>query len=127
MTTRAQFQKEQEEFWNQIGGERWIANITLVESMLEPLSEQLLSAVAPKSAERILDIGCGGGPTSAGYAEAVGTDGEVLGVDISSVILDFARERFAHVSQLRFETADAGQHPLPPAHFDVVTSRFGVM
>ena len=118
---------DQATFWNEDGGRRWVEHIDQLETMLSGMSARLIAAVAARPGENILDIGCGGGPTSAELAQVVGDAGEVLGVDISEVILGAARRRFGHFANLRFETADATAHPFSAAHYDVITSRFGVM
>lgn len=118
---------DQATFWNEEGGRRWVEHIDRLEGMLEGLSKELVRAVAARPGEQVLDVGCGGGPTSAIYAEAVGEAGGVLAVDISDVILDAARRRHGDHPNLRFELADAATHPFAPGSFDVVTSRFGVM
>jgi len=118
---------DQATFWNEEGGRRWVEHIERLEGMLEGLSQELVRAVDAQPGERVLDVGCGGGPTSAAYAEAVGETGEVLAVDISDVILEAARRRHGHRPNLRFELADAATHPFAPGSFDVLTSRFGVM
>ena len=114
-------------YWNEAGGERWVENIDRLESMLQVMNEYLLARAAPRHGERVLDIGCGGGVTSAAFAEAVGEDGHVDGADISAVILDVARRRYADRANLAFTTADAGVHPFEPGTYDLITSRFGVM
>ncbi|MEQ8661205.1 MAG: class I SAM-dependent methyltransferase [Gammaproteobacteria bacterium] len=118
---------DQATFWNEDGGRRWVAHIDQLERMLGGLSSVLLAAVGARPGEHVLDVGCGGGPTSNALARAVGADGRVLGVDISAVILEVARRRSQHIANLAFETADAAAYPFEPASFDVVTSRFGVM
>src|SRR4051794_38294637 len=40
---------------------------------------------------RVLDVGCGAGAALVPAAEAVGPDGNVLGIDISAAMLDRAR------------------------------------
>lgn len=120
-------ENEQEAFWNEEGGERWVENIERLEAMLTGLSARLLQHAAPKSGERVLDIGCGGGVTSAAIAEATGPEGRVVGADISEVILQVARQRFAHMANLEFATADAGVFPFEAGSYDLITSRFGVM
>ncbi len=114
-------------YWNEAGGERWVANIDRVESMLEVLNPHLFARAAPTAGEHVLDIGCGGGVTSAAIADRVGPSGSVLGADISAPILAVARSRYPARKNLRFVTVDAGTHAFAPAGFDLVTSRFGVM
>ena len=46
-----------------------------------------------RSAESIIDVGCGPGFLSEEMADAVGPKGHVLGVDISEDLLAFAEER----------------------------------
>jgi SAM-dependent methyltransferase len=87
----------------------------------------LLDRAAARPGERVLDIGCGGGVTSAELARQVGPNGEVVGVDVSDVILDVARQRYAGVANLRFDAGDAQSMALPARAFDLITSRFGVM
>lgn len=121
------FAHEMDEYWNEDGGKRWVKYIDRLEAMLSDLSTHLVNRVAPRAGEHILDIGCGGGPTSATYAAAVGDSGRVLGVDISAPILKLGTQRFGDVSQLQFELADAMTHTFSEATFDTMTSRFGVM
>lgn len=118
---------EQARYWNEEGGRRWVANIERLERMLVPLAEQLLTHAAPQAGEQVLDVGCGGGPTSAALAAAVAPAGTVLGVDVSAPILAVAERRYADRSNLRFAQGDAGSMPLGDGSFDLVTSRFGVM
>ena len=118
---------DQPTFWNEEGGRRWVQNIQRVERMIEPLSARLLQHAAPRPGERVLDVGCGGGVTSAALARAVGASGRVLGVDVSAVILDVARERFSSTGNLDFALGDAAAMPLQRGGFDLLVSRFGVM
>lgn len=118
---------EMDRYWNEEGGERWVRYLDRLEGMLSELAGTLVAAVDPQPGGRVLDIGCGGGPTSAVYAERVQPDGIVLGVDISETILTVARTRFGHLANLRFDTADAGTCDFEAGSFDVITSRFGVM
>lgn len=114
-------------YWNETGGERWVENIDRLETMLAVMNRHLLERAAPQTGERVLDIGCGGGVTSAAFADAVGGAGHVDGADISAVILEVARKRYAERTNLEFITADAGVYAFEPASCDLITSRFGVM
>jgi len=118
---------EKDDFWNEEGGERWVEHIDRVEAMISGLSEHLQAHAAAQPGEKVLDIGCGGGVTSAALARAVGSAGHVLGADISEVILKVARERYAGVANLELKTADAEVFPFESNRFDLITSRFGVM
>jgi SAM-dependent methyltransferase len=62
-------------------------------------------------------------------AAAVGTNGTVLGVDLSTDELDVARVRAAQrgIGNVAFREADASADDLGPDRHDVLTSRFGVM
>jgi ubiquinone/menaquinone biosynthesis C-methylase UbiE len=76
----------------------------------------------------VLDIGCGCGSSSLALAQAIGTRGSVLGVDISAPMLAVARQRTAanDAGALRFIEGDASESPLPTDH-DLLFSRFGLM
>jgi SAM-dependent methyltransferase len=118
---------DQATYWNEGGGRRWVSNLDAVERMLQPLAEELSRLAAPLPGERVIDVGCGGGVTSRAMAQAVGPTGEVVGLDVSAVILDVARARHAGLSQLRFVLGDAASVELPNAQYDLIASRFGVM
>ena len=118
---------DQPTYWNEEGGRRWVENIQRVERMLEPLSGRLLRHAAPQTGERVLDVGCGGGVTSAACASAVSPAGKVLGLDVSAVILAVARERYGAVGNLSFALGDAATMGLDAAAYDLIVSRFGVM
>jgi SAM-dependent methyltransferase len=57
----------------------------------------------------------------------VGPAGEVVGLDVAANLIEEAR-RLAHDTPgIRWTVADAQRAELPPATFDLVLSRFGVM
>jgi ubiquinone/menaquinone biosynthesis C-methylase UbiE len=86
-----------------------------------------MKALAPRSGERILDIGCGGGETALDLARAVAPNGNVVGIDISAGVLAFARCTADGCERVRFVQADAQLYPFELASFDAAFSRFGVM
>ena len=91
-------------------------------------NERLRGGAAIRVGEEVLDIGCGAGLTTrqAGRAAA---PGRVLGIDLSGVALERARELTAAegLDNVTYELGDAGVHPFEPERFDVAISRFGVM
>ena len=88
----------------------------------------LLAAMQVKSSDQVLDIGCGAGQTSRDAA-SMAAAGAVLGIDISAEMIDAASDRAeqAGLRNVTFHCADAQEHSLPPAQFDLCISRFGVM
>jgi trans-aconitate 2-methyltransferase len=90
-------------------------------NLQDAMAVEVLSGLALKGNERILDIGCGNGKTTAAIAERV-PQGSVLGVDASAEMVAFANEHWtAGHPSLQFAVADA-RH-LPFKHeFDLVVS-----
>jgi SAM-dependent methyltransferase len=105
---------------------RWLAVEDRLDEMLTPFGAAALARGRARPGERVLDVGCGCGPTTVALAGAVGASGHVLGVDIAAPLLARARERAAGLPQVAFLEADAQTAALPPDR-DLVFSRFGVM
>ncbi len=114
---------EQIEYWNGAVGERWAAYQDVLDNALAAISGAALAFAAARPGERVLDIGCGCGTTTYALAKAVGTGGDVTGVDISKPMLARARGRGVGVN---FMEADAAARLFHATH-DLVFSRFGVM
>jgi len=89
---------------------------------------RLRAAAGVRTADRVLDIGCGTGQTTRDAARAA-TSGSALGVDLSRPMVDRARRLSARegISNVDFELADAQVHPFAPSDFTVGLSRFGTM
>lgn len=83
---------------------------------------ELLGKLALQGDERILDLGCGDGRTTAILAARLPA-GSAVGIDSSAEMIALAREHFPAESHptLRFQLADAGSLPFAGA-FDVVFS-----
>jgi len=113
----------QRAYWNDKAGPSWVAAQERLDAMLTPLSEQALAKAAVKLGERALDIGCGCGATTIALAEAGAI---ALGVDLSEPMLNHARERAKHLSNIEFLVEDAVVYQASEP-FDLLFSRFGVM
>lgn len=111
---------DQRTYWNSDAGETWAKEAGRLDAMLAPIGDAVITALAPRSGERVLDVGCGAGFTSRAMA-ALGAD--VLGVDVSAPLLGVAQGAGGGP---RYLLADAGADPLP-GPFDALFSRFGVM
>jgi SAM-dependent methyltransferase len=105
----------------------WAEVRDLLELQLAPLGRRALEALEPKSGEKILDIGCGGGTTALELSRAVAPDGMVIGIDVSAAVLAFARRAAESCDRVRFVQADAQLYQFEPASLDAAFSRFGVM
>jgi SAM-dependent methyltransferase len=113
--------------WNGDSGTRWAANLARLDVMLEDFGNAAIAAADARPGERILDIGCGSGTSTFPLADRIGTDGHVLGVDISEQLVEIARGAAPAGAPIEFRCADAATAPLPAGKFDLLFSRFGVM
>jgi SAM-dependent methyltransferase len=120
---------DQAERWN--SGEdvaHWIDNQARYDRMNEPFTAMILEAAALRPGSHVLDVGCGCGGTTLAVARLI-APGQAVGIDLSAPMLARARagaEAAGHGDAV-FQQGDAQVHPLEPARFDAVISRFGVM
>ena len=112
--------------WND---DRWVASWTQRERLTEALSPYLLKVVAARSGQRVCEIGCGGGLLSISLAEAVAPEGQVVGIDISTRLLELARDRAsqAGADNVEFVVMDAQTDRFAEEPFDLAVSQLGVM
>lgn len=99
------------------------------EELTDRVTPALLEALALERGEKVLDIGCGGGKTTLAAAHAVGTDGAVIGIDVSRPILELAERRAteAGTANATFVLGDAQIDRMGDGGYDVAFSQFGVM
>jgi len=114
-------------YWNGPGGQRWSDRQAMQDILLAPVRDILIDRAAPRTGERLIDIGCGCGDTAIAFARQVAPDGHVLGVDISAPMLARARQLARTDLPVEFVLADATVYPFEPGCCDLVISRFGVM
>jgi SAM-dependent methyltransferase len=124
--TDTQPNRDQASYWNEQAGHRWVAMARDLDAQLEPFGIVVASKLGLASGERVLDVGCGAGATSLMLAERV-RPGPVVGIDISGLLLERARQRGEGIKNLRFENADAQTFTFAASSYDAVFSRFGVM
>lgn len=128
MPTADETNKEQETLWNTVAGHAWVDAEETLDQMLRPFEERLVKAVVDASSGSVLDVGCGTGSTTVAFARQLGEQGRCIGIDISSPMIEAARNRAARAgAAARFIRADAQVYPFEPASFDLIVSRFGVM
>lgn len=69
--------------------------------------------------ERLIDVGCGLGEAARGLAHDLGPDGDVVGIDVSTAMLDVARrESQGAACPMRFSVGDALALDHPAGSFD---------
>lgn len=120
---------DQAEFWSDGAGLDWVTFENQLDALFAGANAALIDIAQPKSGQNILDIGCGTGATTRDFAQVVGPNGSVLGLDISTSMLAQARKSAAAqgLTNARFTCADAQTSPLETAKYDQIISRFGVM
>ncbi|HEY4167160.1 MAG TPA: class I SAM-dependent methyltransferase [Reyranella sp.] len=125
MKSKEELAADQAAFWNGPGGKMWLGAYERIQQGIAGFGEVVLKAANAQSGERVLDIGCGTGGTTAALAKAVGPGGHVLGVDISEPLVGVARAQ--KLGNATFEVGDATTFPFQAGSVDLVFSRFGVM
>ena len=118
---------EQFEFWNEGIGKKWVEEDDSMNERLSILTKELFLRSNINRNDKILDIGCGGGQTTFEASEMVGENGYVIGADISKILLDLAKSKYANTKNLEFKYCDVQNYEFRENSFNKVISRFGVM
>jgi ubiquinone/menaquinone biosynthesis C-methylase UbiE len=84
------------------------------------VAERLVEVAAPRPGEHCLDVGCGTGLVANAIAGLVGDEGQVLGLDVSTGMLDIAQRRAAPNTLFRRISAGPDLWFKEPS-FDLVT------
>lgn len=87
-------------------------------------AEDFIATLDLHNASAVLDVGCGDGKITAAMARAL-PDAEIVGVDISPSMIEFALAAFSGYPNLKFSVEDAAQVNFQEK-FDLITS-FTVM
>ena len=80
-------------YWNGPGGRRWTDRQEMQDAVFAPIAELLYARARVAPGERVIDVGCGCGVTTLEIARRVGSQGRVIGLDISVPMIARARER----------------------------------
>lgn len=109
--------------------QRWLAQADALDRQMAPITALLFEGAALQPGERVLDVGCGSGPTTRRAASLVGPDGSVVGLDIARAMLDAAAAAPPEptAAPIDWVEADAGRWEPEIDLVDAVISRFGVM
>ena len=120
--------EEQLEFWDGPDGTHWAEHEERYNAAMTRYAREFFDSARIETADNVLDIGCGSGETSR-QAAKIASGGRVLGLDLSSAMLDLARRRAKeeHLSNVTFEQADAQTYTFAGERFDCAISRVGAM
>ena len=126
--TRDASETLQPDDWSGEMGQRWNRYIDRFESMITPVGNAAMEFAAFRRGQSVVDIGCGGGPTTFQIADLVGDDGHVTGIDMSPDLIATARTRQKELGfrNIDFVVGDAATLEFD-RRYDCLFSRFGVM
>ena len=110
--------------WDEIS-RPWLEAAPVLEPSFGQILDILFEEANLSAGEKVLDVGCGTGPTLITAVEAVGETGSVTGIDVAPPLLARAAERVPDTVELI--TADAGTHSFENEKFDTIISNFGIM
>ena len=95
--------------------------------LLAPITRRILLEAGIKPGMRVLDVGTGMGDVALLAAELVGTEGSVVGVDASPLVIRAATQRWASARKnIRFIASDALDLPADQP-FDAIVGRYVLM
>ena len=91
-----------------------------------PYAPRLIELAGVGRGQRVLEVCCGTGAMSRAAAEAVGAEGEVLGIDITPGMVDVAGDsaRAKGLTNASFRVMDVEALDLPDAGFDAVVAMY---
>jgi SAM-dependent methyltransferase len=112
--------------WNSEVAEKWLSRVDGIERSGAPIRELLMERAHLQPGERVLDVGCGSGPSTAAAARAVHPGGMVTGIDIAAPMISAARQRVGD-REIEWIVGDAETYPLPEGHYDAIISQMGLM
>lgn len=114
--------------WDGADGEHWATYADHYERVSLRHWQRLVDAVPIAATTSAIDVGCGTGRSTRDLAR-LATAGKVVGIDLSSRMLEHGRAAAAAegLDNVTFEQGDAQVHPFEPAAADLVTSVFGAM
>ena len=105
----------------------WNLQRDRVERMKAPLTADLLSSLALRPGEHVLELGAGTGELAMVLADAVAPGGRVVATDVAPGMVELIRRTAAERPDISVQEADATSTGLAAASFDAVVFRMGLM
>src|SRR5206468_6656734 len=95
--------------------------------IFEPCAEDLVSRLANKKYERVLEIACGTRIVTRRLRDVLPATIEIVATDLNSDMFEFAKPKFRDAENVIWQKADASALPFPDCSFDAAICQFGVM
>lgn len=113
----------------QVAAEAWYRWSSTLNQWLGKATDKMLEMAGITGGQRVLDIAAGAGEQSITTAKKVGPSGYVLATDISSNILEYAKQmaQQAGVNNIETKVMDGENLTLKDETFDAVISRVGLI
>ncbi|HZR43688.1 MAG TPA: methyltransferase domain-containing protein [Ktedonobacteraceae bacterium] len=99
------------------------AFLNLSDRFFAPLDRQIVAWLQLAPGSRVLDAGCGSGGMTRLLAQAVGSDGEVFGLDANAQLIEGDRSQVRDTDvagQIQFQEGDVLHLPFEDGTFDLV-------
>ncbi len=121
--------RKQKDFWTGPAGKIWVEGKAEKDNMLLPLGNVLLERSNILSGMEVLEVGCGTGYVMGQLGSKVGSNGKVIGVDISKTMINEAKKYLdiLEVKNATCKVLDVENDDLEIKKYDAIFSRFGVM
>jgi demethylmenaquinone methyltransferase/2-methoxy-6-polyprenyl-1,4-benzoquinol methylase len=88
--------------------------------------KRAVKILAPEKGEKILDLCSGTGRVASWIAQAVGDEGEVVGMDISKSMVEFAKRRHGGLKRIVFHSRDVTQPWEYQNYFDGIFTSYAL-
>ena len=88
--------------------------------------KRAMEVLAPQSGEKILDLCSGTGRVASWIAQAVGKEGEVVGMDISKRMVEVAKRRYGGLKRVVFLHKDVTKPWQYQNYFDGIFTSFAI-
>jgi ubiquinone/menaquinone biosynthesis C-methylase UbiE len=97
-------------------------------SFWDRIGKRTVERLALRPNSHVLDVGCGTGASALPAARVVGSNGFIIGIDLSARLLDRARDKakMLGLSNIEFRCADMTSLGYPDGRFDAVVSVFSI-
>ena len=118
--------KEQYKYWTK-SAYYWLKYDYEINKKFKNITECLFSNINFADTKYILDVGCGTGFTTKYISDKMKCHGNVLGMDLSSPMLNFLNAKYKNIKNISTVHSDAQNYNFKKNSFDIIFSRFGLM